>query len=722
MVRRFEDILERVQEYNPDADLDLLRKAYIFSAREHRDQVRRSGEPYLVHPLEVAYVLAELRLDTASVVAGLLHDVVEDTLTTGESVAGYFGEDVAHIVEGVTKISKLKFTSDQEAQAQNLRKMILAMVDDIRVILVKLADRLHNMRTLGFLAPDKRERIARETREIYSPIANRLGIGRIKAELEDLAFRYLEPEAHEVLSRALESRRTVNDQFIEEIQNRLRSTLADQRIEAEITGRIKTVFSIYKKMQVQKIGVDQVYDYVAFRIITDTVKDCYGALGIVHSVWRPVPGRIKDYIAMPKPNMYQSLHTSVMTDKGHPFEIQLRTREMHRVAEEGIAAHWQYKEDGHTADPERDQDQDQVTWLRQILEWQQDLKDPRDFVQLVKVDLYPEEVYTFTPKGQVKSFQRGATPIDFAYAIHTEVGHRTMGAKVNGKIVPLKYVLQNGDIVEILTQPGRHPSRDWLALAHTSRARSKIRAWINANERERSLALGKELTEKEFRKYKISIKKAEEDGLVEPALSKLGFAALDDFFSAVGYGRVNPHALLAGVVPESELKVKPEGVVSRAVKRALGRRETGIKVSGMDDMMITLARCCEPVRGEDIVGYISRGKGVSVHSVQCPNVAQLMYDSERRIDVEWTSGKNGQDEFVVKLLLDVEDQQGLLAKIVSAVSEEKTNIRNVEAKTFETSDAQIAMTIVVSDRKHMDRIMSRIRRIQGVRAVERAIT
>jgi GTP pyrophosphokinase len=717
MVRRFEDILDRVQEYNPDADQDLLRKAYIFSAREHRDQVRRSGEPYLVHPLEVAYLLAELRLDTASIVAGLLHDVVEDTLTTQGTVAEYFGEEVAHIVEGVTKISKLQFASDQEAQAQNLRKMILAMVDDIRVILVKLADRLHNMRTLSFLEPAKRQRIASETREIYAPIANRLGIGRLKAELEDLAFRYLEPEPYEAITKELQSRRKISDRFIQEIRNRLSAALEEQKIAAEITGRIKTVYSLYKKTQVQRINVDQVYDYIAFRIVTGSVKDCYGALGIVHSIWRPVPGRIKDYIAMPKPNMYQSLHTSVMTDKGHPFEIQLRTREMHRVAEEGIAAHWQYKEESQAADP----DHDQVTWLRQILEWQQDLKDPRDFVQLVKVDLFPEEVYTFTPNGKVMSFQRGATPIDFAYAIHTEVGHQCMGAKVNGKIVPLKYVLQNGDIVEILTQPSRHPSRDWLALAHTSRARSKIRAWLNANERESSLALGKELTEKEFRKYKISIKKADEDGRIKAVLTKMGFAALDDFFTAVGYGKVNPHALLAGLVPEDELKVKPEGVVSRTVRRALGRGEGGIKVSGMDDMMITLAGCCNPVRGEEIVGYISRGKGVSVHSIQCPNVEQLMYDSERRIEVEWTSGKDAQSEFDVKLWLDVEDQQGLLAKIVSAVSEEKTNIKNVEAQTFGTSDARVSMIIGVSDRKHMERILSRIRRIKGVRAAERTL-
>jgi GTP pyrophosphokinase len=469
-------------------------------------------------------------------------------------------------------------------------------------------------------------------------------------------------------------------------------------------------------MQAQKISVDQVYDYIAFRVLTETVKDCYGALGTVHSHWRPVPGRIKDYIAMPKPNMYQSLHTSVMTSKGQPFEVQIRTHEMHCIAEEGIAAHWQYKEGRGLSG----QDVKKVAWLRQILEWQQDLKDPREFVQLVKVDLFPEEVYTFSPRGKVISFVRGATPIDFAYAIHTEVGNHCVGAKVNGKIVPLKYELHNGDIVEILTHPNRHPSRDWLALARTSRARGKIRAWLNANERERSVALGRELADKEFRKYKLSLKSFEGSPL-EQALSKLGYAALDDFFAGVGYGKVTVHALLSALVPEQELREKPEGVVARVVKRALGRGTTGIKVSGLDDMMISLAKCCNPVRGEEIVGYISRGKGVSVHSRHCPNVAQLMYDSERRIDVDWTSAADGESLFDIKLVLDVEDQQGLLAKIVSAVADEKTNIKNVEAKTFETTDAQISMVLAVADRKQMERVMSRIRRIRGVRAVERVL-
>ena len=715
MVRRFEDILEMVEKYNSAADFDLLRRAYVFSAREHRNQMRRSGEPYLVHPLEVAYILADLHLDTASVVAGLLHDVVEDTLTTVKNVREFFGPDVADIVEGVTKISKLKFTSAKVAKAENLRKMILAMVDDIRVILVKLADRVHNMRTLGHLDEEKRERIAQETFEIYAPLANRLGIGKIKSELEDLAFQHLERDAHRSLTLALHARRKVSDEFIGEIREKLGSALADQGIRAEITGRLKSTYSIYRKMRDQEIDVDQVYDYVAFRVITDTVKDCYGALGIVHATWAPVPGRIKDYIAMPKPNMYQSLHTSVMTRKGHPFEVQIRTGEMHRVADEGIAAHWQYKEGGPLASA----DAEKVAWLRRVMDWQQDLKDPREFLEMVKVDLYPEEVYTFSPKGKVLSFPRGATPIDFAYAIHTEVGHQCMGAKVNGRIVPLKYEMENGDIVEILTQSNHHPSRDWLNLVKTSKARSKIRAWVNANERTRSVSLGREITERELRKYKLPMKQLSEEEVVKEALRKLGFAELDDYYAAVGYGKVTPHSFLSALAPDSALEQKPEGVVTR-VKRALGLGERNVKVSGMSDVMITLARCCNPVRGEEILGYITRGKGVSVHSVHCSNVARLMYDSERRIEVEWDSrGKD--DVYDVKLALNVEDRQGLLAKIVSTIAEEKTNIKNVDAQTFGRSRARVTLVVSVVDRRQMERVMGRIRKIRGVREVARVL-
>jgi GTP pyrophosphokinase len=715
MVRRFEDILERVEDYNPGADFGLLRRAYVFSAREHRSQVRRSGEPYLVHPLEVAYTLAELRLDTASLVAGLLHDVVEDTLTSLDAVGEYFGADVAHIVAGVTKISKLQFASQEHADAENLRKMILAMVDDIRVILVKLADRLHNMRTLGFLDPTRRERIARETLEIYAPIANRLGMGRIKSELEDLAFEHLEPEAHKVLTEALEARRKGAGDFIEGIRAKLAGALAEAGVEAEIPGRIKGTASIQRKIRRQRIDVEQIYDYVAFRILTSTVKDCYGALGIVHSLWRPVPGRIKDFIAMPKPNMYQSLHTSVMTDKGQPFEVQIRTHEMHRIAEEGIAAHWQYKEGGRLSG----QDVERVAWLRQILEWQQDLKDPREFLEMVKVDLYPDEVYTFTPKGKVLSFPRGAMPVDFAYAIHTEVGHHCVGAKFNGRIVPLKTPLQNGDIVEILTQPGQNPSRDWLALARTTRARSKIRAWLNTNERVRSVALGRELVERECRKYKMSLRALSDDARVADGLRKLGLADLDDYFAAVGYGKVTPHTLLTAVVPPSELQPRPDGVVARVVRRALGLGARGIKVRGMDDVMIALARCCNPVRGEEIVGYITRGKGVSIHSVRCPNVTRLLFDSERRIDVEWGDADGAVPVFDVRLALGVNDRPGVLAKILAAIADEKSNVKNMDAKTFEGSEARVSLVLAVSDQHQMQRVIERIRKIDGVRQVER---
>jgi GTP pyrophosphokinase len=716
VVRRFEDILDRVESYNPTADADLLRRAYVFSAREHRSQVRHSGEPYLVHPIEVGYILAELELDTASIVAGLLHDVVEDTLTTIETVREYFGTDVAHIVAGVTKISKLQFATQEQAEAENLRKMILAMVDDIRVILVKLADRLHNMRTLEHLSREKRERIARETAEIYAPLANRLGMGRIKSELDDLAFRHLEPDSWQALEAALESKRPVSEAFIAEIRRKLEGALAEAGIQAEIYGRIKSVSSIHRKIRRQKIDVEQVYDYVAFRILTDSVKDCYGALGIVHAIWRPVPGRIKDFIAIPKPNMYQSLHTSVMTDVGQPFEVQIRTREMHRIAEEGVAAHWHYKEGASVLGEEGAR----VAWLRHILEWQQETKDPREFLEMVKVDLYPEEVYAFTPKGKVLSFPRGATPVDFAYGIHTEVGHRLSGAKINGRLVPLRTPLGNGDIVEILTQPAAHPSRDWLALAKTSRARGKIRTWLNANEREKSLALGRELTEKELRKYRLSAKEMFEGERSVEAIRKLGFAQLDDFFAAVGYGKVTPHALVAAVLPPERLQPKVDSVVTRVVKKALGLGERRVKVRGMDEMMITLSRCCNPVRGEEIVGYITRGKGVSVHSTHCPNVRSLMFDPERRLDVEWDEA-GVQALFDVKLALDVQDRQGLLAKIVSAIADEKANIRNVDAKTFEGSDARITIVMAVADRAQMDRVIARVRKLEGVRDVERVL-
>ena len=710
---RFEDIQEKVEEYLPGADLELLRRAYVFSAMEHRGQVRSSGEPYLSHPLEVAFILAGLRLDLTCVIAGLLHDVIEDTLTNREVLEEYFGGDIAHLVEGLSKISRIAFNSREEAQAENFRKMMLAMVDDIRVILVKLADRLHNMRTLEHLSTGQQERIARETMEIYAPIANRLGMGKIKTELEDLAIRYLDPTGYTSLVSALEERRKTSEGFIAEIRQILETKLKEQGISCEITGRVKHLYSIYKKLRVQGIDVSQVYDYVAFRILTSSVRDCYGALGIIHSLWRPVPGRIKDFIAMPKPNMYQSLHTSVMTEKGQPFEVQIRTAEMHRIAEEGIAAHWKYKE-GKSVPGAEDPN---VQWLRQIMEWQQELKDPREFLKMVKVDLYPEEVYAFTPQGQVKSFPRGATPVDFAYSVHTEVGHRCVGARINGKLVPLKTLLSNGDIVEILTSPAHKPSQDWLTFVKTSRAKSKIHQWLKVDRRHQSVELGKSLVEREMKKYRLNLKGLGGDGKLSEALQALGCASLDDLYAAVGYGKVSPREWVARLAPAGDLREQPESRITRVVKRALGLSGAVVKVRGLDEVMVYLAKCCGPIRGEPIVGYITRGKGVSVHAERCPNVERLLYDPERRIEVAWAGAHDAR--FQVQLNISSEDRQGVLARVTSAIADEKSNIKDVRAQTFEGKKGQITLTLDIADLDHLERILQRLRGIQGVHHVER---
>jgi len=708
---RFEDITDQIESYHPEADFDLLRRAYIFSAMEHRGQLRESGEPYLTHPLEVAYILAELKLDVTSVAVGLLHDVIEDTLTTREVIESYFGREVAGLVEGLSKISKIPFTSEAEKQAENFRKMLLAMVDDIRVILVKLADRLHNMRTLGALPTGRRERIARETLEIYAPLANRLGMGAIKQELEDLALSHLDPEGYGRLGEALEHKRRVSEDFIHEKKGIIEKMLAEQGIPAEITGRVKHLYSIYKKMKVQNIDVDEVYDYVAFRVITDTVRNCYGALGIIHGRWRPVPGRIKDFIAMPKPNLYQSLHTSVMSEKGQPFEVQIRTREMHEVAEKGIAAHWKYKEGGSLDHKE----ELNIQWLQKIVEWHKEVKDPREFLEAVKIDLYPEEVYAFTPKGEVKSFPKGATVVDFAYAIHTEVGHHCSGARVNGKIVPLRTQLKSGDVVEIMTAASHRPSRDWLSSVQTPHARHKIRHWLNAYERRESVELGESLLEKELRRYRVTLKSFKPEALAA-ALSSLKCENLEDFHAQVGYGKMTPAQLLKVLVPEERLEPREESFIAKAVKRTLGLGPR-VKVQGLDNAMIYLARCCNPIRGEEIVGYITRGKGISVHRADCPNVKKLMFDPERRIEVGWEKG--GDSIYEATLLLDSEDRQGLLARITNTIAEEKTNIRNVEARTSEDHKGMISIVLDVRDRAHLERIIERLKKVDGIRRVER---
>src|SRR5713101_3774875 len=714
---RFEDLLEKVRAYSPDADVELLRRAYVFSAFEHRGQVRHSGEAYLIHPLAVADFLADMKLDAVAIAAGLLHDVVEDTLTTIERIQELFGPEVAHVVEGVTKISAIPFSSSEERQAENFRKMLLAMVDDIRVILVKLADRLHNMRTLNHLPEERRIKIAQETRDIYAPIANRLGMSKVKNELEELSFRYLEPQPYEALRAKVDAKRRATEGLIGELKKTITAKLSEAQVPVlEIDGRIKRLWSISQKLKTQKIELGQVYDFIALRIVTDSVKDCYAALGIIHQTWSPVPGRIKDFIAMPRPNGYQSLHTSVISDRGVPFEVQIRTIEMHRRAEEGIAAHWKYKE-GRVGDH---RDERYFQWMRQLLEYQQEVRDPQEFIQNLKIELYPEEVYTFTPKGLVKALPRGATAIDFAYSIHTDVGHQCVGARVNGKMVPLRTRLKNGDIVEIVTQTGHKPSRDWLNFAATSRARNKIKHLIHSEEKARSVELGRKLFEKEARRYDINPKTIIDGEEFAKALADFAVQKADDLFAAIGYGKVQPKQVLVKLVPADKLREKPpEGAVAAVVRRVLGSGEEKIKVKGFDDVMVFRARCCNPIRGEKIVGYITRGRGVSVHSATCPNVVNLLYDPERRIDVEWDKGDQA-SRYTVKLTMEVEDRQGLLAAVSAKIADINTNIKNMEAHTDEDRRARIDMTIEISDLKHLEKVMKSLRAVHGVLDVERA--
>jgi guanosine-3',5'-bis(diphosphate) 3'-pyrophosphohydrolase len=715
---RFEDLLEKVRAYAPEADVELLRRAYVFSAYEHREQVRHSGEPYLIHPLAVADLLADMKLDAVAIAAGLLHDVVEDTLTTIERIEELFGPAVAHVVEGVTKISAIPFQSSEERQAENFRKMLLAMVDDIRVVVVKLADRLHNMRTLSHLPEERRAKIAQETRDIYAPIANRLGMSKVKNELEELSFRYLEPENYESLRAKVDGKRRASEGQIE----RLKATISAKLVEAQvpvlaIDGRIKRLYSIHQKVKRQKIELEQVYDFIALRIITDSIKDCYGVLGIIHQTWSPVPGRIKDFIAMPRPNGYQSLHTSVISESGTPFEVQIRTIEMHRMAEEGIAAHWKYKE-GRVGDQ---RDERHFRWMRQLIESQQEVRDPQEFIQNLKIELYAEEVYAFTPKGQVKAFPRGATPIDFAYAIHTEVGHQCVGARVNGKMVPLRTHLKNGDIVEIVTQAGHKPSRDWLNSVVTSHAKYEIKYLIRREERARAIELGRKVFEKDARKYDLNPRSLIEGDTLGKVLSEFNVQKADELFAAIGYGKVSTRQVLARFVPADRvLHEKPaEGPVTAAVKRVLGTGEEKIKVRGFDDLLVFRARCCNPIRGEKIVGYITRGKGVSVHSATCPNVVNLLYDPERRIDVEWDKGKE-ESRYTVKLTMEVEDRKGLLAAVSARVADINTNIKNMEAHTDEDRRARIDMTVEISDLKHLEKVIKSLRAVDGVLDVERA--
>ncbi|HMK76858.1 MAG TPA: bifunctional (p)ppGpp synthetase/guanosine-3',5'-bis(diphosphate) 3'-pyrophosphohydrolase [Thermodesulfobacteriota bacterium] len=712
---RFNDILERLTSYHPNADIEPLKKAYVFSAKVHLGQVRLSGEPYLNHPLEVAGILTQLKLDVASVATGLLHDTVEDTLATPKEIQENFGEEIAQLVDGLTKISLISLRSSEEHQAENFRKMILAMVKDIRVILIKLADRLHNMRTLQYQPPEKQVEISQETLDIYAPLAHRLGIDWIKSELEDLAFQYLHPEIYEETRRKIAKREKERTRYIEEVKRTLMRRLYENHIDGEVTGRLKQTYSIYLKMKEQNIDFDQVYDITAFRVIVHSIKACYDVLGIIHSIWKPIPGKFKDYIGLPKENMYQSLHTTVIGPYGERIEIQIRTHEMHKIAEEGIAAHWKYKE-GKVVEEAEDK---RFTWLRQLLEWQRDLKDNQEFIESLKVDLFPNEVYIFTPKGEVKQFPIGSTPIDFAYSIHSDVGNHCAGAKVNGKIVPLRYELRSGDTVEITTSPNQKPSKDWLKLVKTPRAKTKIRQWFTAEEREKSIILGKEILEKELRKYDLQQAKLIKSGELAKVANEFSFQGVEDLVAAVGYGKLTANQIIGKILPQEKLEQQKEeleeGRFKHLIQKITRAPKDALLIRGIDNVMVRYAGCCNPVPGDKVVGFITRGRGVTIHTADCQNA--LDDDPHRKVEVEWDSKK----EYIypARIRIYSEDKKGLLAEISKSISSNEANIKNAMVDTTEDKNAVSTFEVEIRDLNHLNKVIRALGKIKGVHQVER---
>ena len=725
---KFGKLLDTVHANRPSDDVNIIRQAWQFCLEHHNGQLRASGEPYVLHPLEVALVLAEMKLDSTAIAAGLLHDAVEDTPVTTEDIVARFGEQVAHIVEGVTKIDKIQFANREDRQAENVRKMLLAMVSDVRVVLIKLADRLHNMRTLEHLSPERQRGIARETLDIYAPLAHRLGMGKLRGELEDLAFRWVDPITWEQLHEAVEARRSEGEQFLAGVDGLLSERLHENGIKARVEWRIKRLYSIHQKLVKSQTSIDQVYDLLALRVITSSVQDCYAVFGIIHSIWRPVPGRIKDFIAMPRPNLYQSLHTTVMGEGGHQFEVQIRTDEMHRIAEEGIAAHWKYKAGGS---PVSARDEQRLAWVRQLVEWQRDMTDPNEFLSTLKIDLYPEEVYTFTPKGKVVVVPRDGTPIDFAYTIHTEVGNTCVGARVNGRMVPLRTKLRNGDIVEVITQNGHTPSRDWLTFVKSPRARNKIRHWLNEHQRERAIEIGRKLLEREARKYKVGLAQFEESDYARVA-ADYSVATPNDLWAAIGFGKYSARQVLNRLAPglvhqpqESEAAATPASPGADAIRRAVAASGTdSLIVEGQNELLVYRARCCNPIRGEEIIGYVTRGKGVAVHARSCPNVQNLLYEADRRIAVEWARAPEDKDgpkqTYPVRFTVHCDDRAGMLKEITAVISDENTNIRTMETHLGDAGDAQIQFVIDAEDVRHLTRLVQALRRLPGVRDVQRS--
>jgi GTP pyrophosphokinase len=711
---RLNDILDKVSAYNPTADHNLIRKAYVYCAKVHQGQTRLSGEPYIIHPMEVAGLLADLKLDVPSIVTGFLHDTIEDTLATSEDLENMFGAEVAALVDGVTKISKINFKTKEESQAENFRKMLLAMAIDIRVILVKLADRLHNMRTLEFQDEMKQRRIARETMDIYAPIANRLGISWVKVELEDLSFRYLHPEIYFDLVKKISQKKQEREAFVEESKSIISEKLAFYGITGEISGRSKHLFSIYRKMEKRNVEFEEIYDLIAVRIQVDSVRECYEVLGVIHSAWKPIPGRFKDYIAMPKGNMYQSLHTTVIGPHGDRLEVQIRTHEMHSVADAGIAAHWKYKE-GKGYD---EKEVKRFAWLRQLLEWQQDLQDSKEFMDSVKVELFSEEVYVFTPKGDVKGYPKGSTPIDFAYSVHTDIGHRCVGAKVNGKLVPLKYEMKNGDIIEVITSPHHTPSKDWLKIVKSSRARNKIRAWIKIEERKRSIVLGREICEKDFRKFSLNLQKIQKSGEFKKIAAEFGYAADEDLMAAVGYGKISSNQIVGKLLPEDKFKERAEHKESRleaVINKLKGKSNSAVEISGLDDVLVRFGKCCNPVPGDEIIGFITRGKGVTVHTSDCQFA--LESDPERRVDVTWNKAKTA--ALPVKIRVLCHDVKGILANTTLAITNCEANIASAQIHSTIDQRGENIFEVNVTDLAHLQKVMNALMKIKGVIKVER---
>ena len=710
---RLNDITTQILGYHPKADLNLVEKAYVYSAKVHQGQVRLSGEPYLSHPLEVAFTLARMRMDVISVVAGLLHDTLEDTDAELPDIERLFGQETANIVNGVTKISKIQFTNHEERQAENIRKMILAMATDIRVIMVKLADRLHNMQTLGFQPPEKQESIARETLEIYAPLAGRLGIFWVKFILEDLCLYYLEPEIYEKIKTETAQRRGAREKDIRDVKVLLEGKFKESGIEAAIKGRQKHLYSIYNKMKDQNLTVNQVYDILALRVIVTSVKQCYEILGLIHAMWKPIPGRFKDYISLPKANMYQSLHTTVVGPLGQRMEVQIRTWQMDKIAEEGIAAHWKYKE-GQVASKT---DESQFSWLRRLLEWQKDLHDPKEFLDTVRMDLFQNEVYVFTPKGEVKEFPKGATPVDFAYSIHSEIGNKCTGARVKGKLVPLRYQLKNGDIVEIITSNKHHPSKDWLDFVKTPRAKTRIRHWVKDQERDESIELGKDILERALAKFSIRFPNILKNEQVLSVSKDLSLHSVEDLFANIGYGKLSANQIVHRLKPKVGLDEEgPLGIVNKVVSRMKRKKSPhGIKVTGLDDILVRFGNCCHPLPGEQVVGFITHGRGVTIHKQDCSHIIDA--DPDRLVEITWDPSE--EDVYLSRLKVTTVDKKGILADISAIIAQKNANIVQAEVKTTTDKKGISLFSMEVEDYKQLQDIIGATKKLKDVLFVER---